>query len=181
MGRHPLPGIDITRLNSFRRVGESIPRVVQPFCEDALIIDRDNGAENTVELSKELITICQAKIVVATCSTAGGLFRLSLPTVHFSHVLVDEAGYASEPETWIPLCVAGLGSKIVLAGDPKQLGPVLSSKFSEEQGLGRSMIERLMATSKPYQRDDANFENQGGYNPNYVTKLTENYRSHADY
>lgn len=36
--------------------------------------------------------------------------------------------------------------KIVLAGDPKQLGPLVKSKLAEAFGLGVSLLERLMAT-----------------------------------
>ena len=50
---------------------------------------------------------------------------------HFTHVFIDEAGHAMEPECLIP--IIGLhkmnrkGRKVVLAGDPKQLGPVIRS------------------------------------------------------
>lgn len=48
--------------------------------------------------------------------------------------------------------------KIVLAGDPKQLGPVVKSKLAEAFGLGMSLLERLMAT--PLYSC-----NEKGYNP----------------
>ena len=58
---------------------------------------------------------------------------------HFTHVFLDECGQAVEPETLIPL--AGLinpenqfGGQVVLAGDPKQLGPVLQSPIAIEVG-----------------------------------------------
>lgn len=49
---------------------------------------------------------------------------------HFTHIFVDEAGHATEPETVIPL--SGLldgkdTTQVVFAGDPKQLGPVVRS------------------------------------------------------
>lgn len=43
----------------------------------------------------------------------------------FSHIFIDEAGQAKELETLLP--IIGLSTKetkIVLAGDPKQLGPI---------------------------------------------------------
>lgn len=182
LGIMPIPGIDLTRINAFRRVGENIPSIVRPFCEDSLIKfsnaeDTNEKGQNQMEIGKELLHICQAKVIIATCGTAGSMFRLNLPYHHFTHVIVDECGYASEPETWIPLCLAGSNAQIILAGDPKQLGPVLTSHFAEEQGLGTSMIERLMTTSKRYTRS-SKFKNYGYYNPNYITKLIQNYRSH---
>lgn len=60
---------------------------------------------------------------------------------HFTHVFIDEAGHATEPETVIPL--ANLldidmanGGQLVLAGDPKQLGPVIRSSKASLGGLG---------------------------------------------
>ena len=42
-------------------------------------------------------------------------------------------------------------SQIVLAGDPKQLGPVLQSRLAKLYGLEQSLLERL-AASKLYLR-----------------------------
>lgn len=44
-----------------------------------------------------------SRIVVATCVTAGTLHSLKLPVGHFSHVFVDEAGQATEPECLLPM------------------------------------------------------------------------------
>ena len=40
----------------------------------------------------------RCRVVVSTCMTAGFLHSLRLPVGHFSHVIVDEAGQATEPE-----------------------------------------------------------------------------------
>ena len=60
------------------------------------------------------------------------LVSLGIEKAHFTHVFIDEAGQGMEPECLIP--IAGLlgtdeGNlgQLVLAGDPKQLGPVLRS------------------------------------------------------
>ena len=57
----------------------------------------------------------------------------------FTHIFIDEAGHATEPETVIPL--TGLirdavrsGIQVVLAGDPKQLGPVIRSPIAHQLG-----------------------------------------------
>lgn len=74
-------------------------------------------------------------------------FRLvsaNFPRDHFTHIFIDEAGHATEPECIIP--VAGLldpdnpiGGQLVLAGDPKQLGPILRSPISQKYGLGKKV------------------------------------------
>uniref|UniRef100_A0AAY4B9F2 RNA helicase n=1 Tax=Denticeps clupeoides TaxID=299321 RepID=A0AAY4B9F2_9TELE len=121
--------------------------------------------------------LMEYKILVTTVVTAGRLVSGGLPKNHFSHIFVDEAGHAVEPETIIG--VAGLlGAEeglLVLAGDPKQLGPILRSPFSKRHGLETSLLERLMKHNPLYQKDG-----MGKYNSRYVTKLLLNYRSHKD-
>ncbi len=60
---------------------------------------------------------------------------MGFPLGHFTHVFMDESGQAVEPESLISL--AGLfdpdckdGGQIVLAGDPKQLSPILRSPIA---------------------------------------------------
>uniref|UniRef100_A0A4W6FMT7 RNA helicase n=1 Tax=Lates calcarifer TaxID=8187 RepID=A0A4W6FMT7_LATCA len=112
------------------------------------------------------------RIVVSTCSSAGMFHNIGLPVGHFTHVFLDEAGQATEPESLIPVSlVSERDGQIVLAGDPCQLGPVVKSKLAAAFGLGLSLLERLMANPL-YSRQD------WGYNPKLVTKLIYNYRSH---
>lgn len=68
---------------------------------------------------------------------------MNLDNSFFTHVFLDECGQAVEPEALIP--VAGLlnpenkfGGQVILAGDPKQLGPVLQSPVACEVGPGYS-------------------------------------------
>uniref|UniRef100_A0A4W4GW27 RNA helicase n=1 Tax=Electrophorus electricus TaxID=8005 RepID=A0A4W4GW27_ELEEL len=112
------------------------------------------------------------RIVVSTCSSAGMFYQIGLRVGHFTHLFVDEAGQATEPECLIPLgLLSEKTGQVVLAGDPRQLGPIVKSKLSEVFGLGVSLLERLMAT--PLYSC-----NERGYNPLLVTKLVYNYRSH---
>ncbi len=60
---------------------------------------------------------------------------LGIPKSHFTHVFLDEAGQGMEPECLVP--IVGLletqgdnPGQLVLAGDPKQLGPVLRSPIA---------------------------------------------------
>ena len=64
------------------------------------------------------------------------------PAGHFTHVFIDEAGHAIEPEALV--AIAGitdcsLGGQVVLAGDPEQLGPVVRSPIAIKYGLGLYM------------------------------------------
>ena len=70
------------------------------------------------------------------------------------------------------------GGQLVLAGDPKQLGPILRSPISIKNGLELSLLERLMKTCSVYKKRAT----EPGQNPSFdsrvVTKLVQNYRSH---
>ncbi|KAL7828691.1 hypothetical protein SRHO_G00323250 [Serrasalmus rhombeus] len=118
--------------------------------------------------------LMQYKILVTTVFTAGRLVTGGLPVGHFTHIFVDEAGHAVESEVIVG--IAGLlhaeTGQLVLAGDPKQLGPILRSPITIQYGLGLSFLERLMTKNPLYQKGD------NGFNTRYVTKLLRNYRSH---
>uniref|UniRef100_A0A3Q1FUN6 RNA helicase n=1 Tax=Acanthochromis polyacanthus TaxID=80966 RepID=A0A3Q1FUN6_9TELE len=114
------------------------------------------------------------RIMVTTLLTAGRLVTGGIPSGHFTHMFVDEAGHAVETECVIPL--AGLlnaeSGQVVLAGDPKQLGPILRSPFALKFDMGMSLLERLMTNFPVYCKED------GVFNNCFVTKLLCNYRSH---
>ncbi|XP_018541427.1 putative helicase mov-10-B.2 isoform X29 [Lates calcarifer] len=118
--------------------------------------------------------LMEYRIMVTTLLTAGRLVTGGIPAGHFTHVFVDEAGHAVETECLVPL--AGLlhaeTGQVVLAGDPKQLGPILRSPFALKYGMGVSLLERMMNDFSLYQKDNDVFNNR------YVTKLLRNYRSH---
>uniref|UniRef100_A0A671WFQ8 Mov10 RNA helicase n=1 Tax=Sparus aurata TaxID=8175 RepID=A0A671WFQ8_SPAAU len=115
------------------------------------------------------------KIIFTTLQTAGRLVAAGIPVCHFSYIFVDEAGQTTETECLIP--ISGLMDpgkcQVVLAGDPKQLGPVISSRMAEDNGFGLSMLERLMRDIDLYKSDDTH-----GFNNHFITKLLRNYRSH---
>uniref|UniRef100_A0A673BL11 RNA helicase n=1 Tax=Sphaeramia orbicularis TaxID=375764 RepID=A0A673BL11_9TELE len=118
--------------------------------------------------------LMEYRIMVTTLLTAGRLVSGNIPIGHFTHVFVDEAGHAVETECIVPL--AGLlnpeSGQVVLAGDPKQLGPIIRSPFAQKYGLGVSLLERMMKTIPLYQK------NEGVFDSRFVTKLIRNYRSH---
>ena len=76
-----------------------------------------------------------------------------MPHDHFNAIFVDESGHAVEPECLIPLAgmlTPGKG-QVVLAGDPKQLGPIVRSTVAKKSGLSMSLLERLM-NRDPYKK-----------------------------
>lgn len=60
---------------------------------------------------------------------------MKLNANYFSHIIIDEAGQGTEPDILIPISIASkdgkLYSQVVLAGDPKQLGPTVISKLAD--------------------------------------------------
>nr|XP_040132393.1 RNA helicase Mov10l1 isoform X2 [Ictidomys tridecemlineatus] len=142
---------------------QTIIDAIKPYCRDG----------------EDIWRASRFRIIITTCSSAGLFYQIGVRVGHFTHVFVDEAGQASEPECLIPLgLISDVSGQIVLAGDPMQLGPVIKSRLAMAYGLNVSMLERLM--SRPaYLRDESAFGACGAYNPLLVTKLVKNYRSHS--
>ncbi|XP_023983184.1 RNA helicase Mov10l1 [Physeter macrocephalus] len=153
----------MVRVNATCRFKESITETIRPYCRDG----------------EDIWKASRFRVVISTCSSSGLFYQIGLRVGHFTHVFVDEAGQASEPECLIPLgLVSDVSGQIILAGDPMQLGPVIKSRLATAYGLHVSMLERLM--SRPaYLRDEDAFGACGAYNPLLVTKLVKNYRSHS--
>ncbi|KAJ1445996.1 P-loop containing nucleoside triphosphate hydrolase protein [Pelagophyceae sp. CCMP2097] len=111
--------------------------------------------------------IAAARVVVSTCGCAGLLLLAQLGGGHFTHIVVDEAAQALEPECLCALALAGPETRVALSGDPWQLGPHVASRAAMQLGLGKSLLQRLME-----QRESAG-------NGATVVRLCENYRAHA--
>ncbi|KAL6432341.1 hypothetical protein ACFW04_006753 [Cataglyphis niger] len=175
------PG-DLVRLIAHHCLNDdSIPERLLPYCATA-----DLAAEGTSnrfchhkdgpKLNCTMSVLGRHRITVGTCSTLGILYNMGFPRGHFSHVLVDEAGQATEPEIMIPLnFIHSEQGQVILAGDPMQLGPVVQSKLAINFGLGESFLSRLLQQF-PYQRDPEGFK-EFSYDPRLITKLIMNYRS----
>ncbi|XP_039244695.1 RNA helicase Mov10l1 isoform X3 [Pipra filicauda] len=153
----------MVRVNAAFRSAEQIDDMVKPYCKDG------------DDIQKAL----WSRIVITTCSSAGLFYQTDTRLGHFTHVILDEAGQASEPESLIPIgLISEAHGQIVLVGDPKQLGPVIKSKLALTFGLSISLLERL-TSRELYLRDEDAFGACGAYNPLLITKLTKNYRSHS--
>jgi helicase MOV-10 len=94
------------------------------------------------------------RVILSTCSSAGMLQSLNVPVGHFSHIVIDEAAQAEEPLVMIPiLAFSDEYTNVILAGDPKQLGPVIKSPVAARKGLGKSFLQRLMLDREVYGLD----------------------------
>jgi len=89
-------------------------------------------------------------------------------------VFLDEGGYALEPEALIPFAERG-GAARIIAGDPMQLGPIVRSRATSF-GLAMSLLERLC--KMPLYAPSEEYKLTQGHNPQVITKLVRNYRSH---
>ncbi|KAJ8413545.1 hypothetical protein AAFF_G00080520 [Aldrovandia affinis] len=85
----------------------------------------------------------RSRVVVSTLRQAKHLIQLRLDAGCFTHILVDEASSAPECEAVMALSLAGRSTRVVLAGDPAQLPPLVYSEFARERGLQRPLLERL--------------------------------------
>ncbi|KAG7441318.1 RNA helicase [Guyanagaster necrorhizus] len=118
-----------------------------------------------------LSRVRQLKVIVSTCVSASVFFGIGIPRGHFTHIFIDEAGQATEPEAMIAVkTMADNMTNVILSGDPKQLGPIVRSPVARDLGLEIGYIERLM------QRDVYGDEDHGAGHP--VVKLVQNFRSH---
>uniref|UniRef100_A0A1D1YSN7 RNA helicase n=1 Tax=Anthurium amnicola TaxID=1678845 RepID=A0A1D1YSN7_9ARAE len=148
----------IFRLNATSRPYEDLKADYIQFC----------FFDDMVFKCPPLKALLRYRIIISTYMSASLLYAEGIRRGHFTHIFLDEAGQASEPETMVPIAnLCRRETVIVLAGDPMQLGPVIYSKDAESHGLGKSYLQRLFEYDV--------YENE---NENYVTKLIRNYRSH---
>ncbi|CAL6057677.1 DNA_helicase [Hexamita inflata] len=89
-----------------------------------------------------------SQVIVSTCSTSGDRrFQSNNTLTKFDFCLLDESSQCIEPEQLIPI-VHGC-TKLVLVGDQKQLGPVISSQNLFKAGFGLSLFQRLVNCNFP--------------------------------
>lgn len=160
-------GKKLFRLNAVYRAAESVPEDIREYCH----------TENT--LWRVPPDFESKQIIVSTCISAGTLYGLGVAANHFTHVFIDEAAQATEQETIASFAGMATTAKLVLSGDPRQLGPIVSSALAKQFGMDISLLERLFLNNDPYRRDDR-YQHYGFYCPLFLTKLVDNYRSHPN-
>lgn len=86
------------RINAFNRNYENCPEDIREFCY--------TNSSGVFDIPQNVF---KYRIVITTCVTAGVLYSVGLGENHFTHIFIDEAGYATEPECLISF--AGLISR----------------------------------------------------------------------
>ncbi len=114
---------------------------------------RERATEIEMRINASLFD--EARVV--SCTLVGSANKL-LVGHKFSTLFIDEAAQALEPACWIAIRRA---SRVIFAGDHQQLPPTIKCYEAQKQGLGRTLMERIV-------------DNQ----PTCVTLLKVQYRMH---
>jgi helicase MOV-10 len=126
----------LLRLNSLSRKFDDLPKTLLPFSQ---------VNENKVFVIPPREDLENFRVVVSTCISGGIPQGLGLKRGHFTHIFIDEAGQAKEPEVMVSIkSIAGLLTNVILAGDNQQLGPVVHSRLARDLGLKLSYLDRIM-------------------------------------
>lgn len=115
--------------------------------------------ERAMEIEMRIHQSLFAEARVVACTLVGASNRL-LVGQKFPTLFIDEAAQALEPACWIAIARA---SRVVLAGDHKQLPPTIKSYEAMRGGLGKTLMERVVESQ-----------------PQCVTMLRMQYRMNDD-
>lgn len=167
------PQTELRRIIAYSRPIETIPAFIKAYVSDDV---------HSSEL--QLRDIMSARIVVSTLNLAARFSFWGVPRGYFDVMCVDEAGHAMEPEiiavasslmdfqNETPQNSVSSPGQLILAGDPRQLGPIVTSDLCRKFKVDVSYMERLMG------RDVYSRKPDGKYPEKLLTKLVRNYRSH---
>lgn len=162
---------------------KDVPEQLRPFCT-ALDEEQDEEQEEDgegVRGSVDLGTLMATRLLISTCATVGHLKRMSFPTDHLTHLVLDEAGQCMEPDTLIPLSLMeNCKGQLVMSGDVKQLGPVVQWQALAKCGYTVSLFERLLQVPALYVEDaqwKADHPNKWPMVPELYAELVYNYRN----
>ncbi|KAH8300365.1 hypothetical protein KR018_000008, partial [Drosophila ironensis] len=177
------PGEFIRLVSQNQIEKDLIPPELMSYCATVDIGSIGSGSDNMVVTDSGLKLRCQMKfmgrhkVTISTCTTLGNFLQMGFPTGHFTHVLIDEAGQCTEPETMIPITLLVKDRcQTILAGDPNQLQAIVTNRHAGERGFSVSYLERLLNCA-PYKKDLQRFPETSGFNPMLLTMLLYNYRA----
>ncbi|KAJ7370129.1 Helicase MOV-10 [Desmophyllum pertusum] len=109
----------LLRMYAASRPWDFVPQKLR----DARVVNMDSVLHDVFYPSKEDL-MRNYRIIVTTLVTAGRLVSAVFPRAHFTHIFIDEAGHATEPE----------------------------SPITQKYGLETSLLERLMTSCNAYSR-----------------------------
>jgi helicase MOV-10 len=138
----------VFRMNAHSRGTENVPSAVLALS----FTTKDDGINRFVV--PPITDLMKFRVVVCTCLSASLPYGIGVPRGHFSHIFIDEAGQATEPEVMISVkTMADPKTNVILSGDSKQLGPIVRSPVARDLGLSKSYLDRLMANPIYDERD----------------------------
>jgi len=163
------------RLNDATRTIESVPVQILPYtrqkgsdghfvlpetselldfsvivctCQDAHLLFLAGLTNSCLRRRREILKMdIERSLMKAGLELKGTILGCKDP--HFTHLFIDEAAQATEPECLIPISVVvdddpdTFKAEIALCGDPRQLGPRMYSPDALES-LQQSLLERLL-------------------------------------
>lgn len=155
--QHEFKQSDLIRLHSFNSVVKS--KVSPNIMSHSAVVDTsypgqtndkddfdfEYPTDHSVDNKIMIADILNYRVVITTCSMMGCFQMRPDCKPKFSHVIVDEAGQCIEPEALIPIhFIDPKNGQVILAGDPKQLGPVVFSASAKNRNLGKSLLGRIL-------------------------------------
>lgn len=88
--------------------------------------------------------ILNANVVLSTLHGSGSKELTAIKQLEFDTIIIDEVSQSLEPQCWIPIINHFKFKKLVIAGDNKQLSPVLKLEKDHDSVLSTTLFDRLM-------------------------------------
>ncbi|MCU7548990.1 AAA domain-containing protein [Chitinophagaceae bacterium LB-8] len=107
----------------------------------ALFAEARNISKQVENMEQYIVDDVLSKANVIT-ATLVGANHYTVRQLKFNTVVIDEAGQALEPASWIPILKS---KKVVLAGDHCQLPPTIKSNEAAQNGLSSTLLEKCVA------------------------------------
>lgn len=127
----------IFRLNAkFRDLYDEVPPEIYSYC--------CYNTEEEIYFCPPVNELREYKLIFSTFMSSARLHASGLPAGHFTHIFLDSAGLASEPETMVPIAnFATQQTVVVVSGNLKELAHEISCPMAREFGLSKSYLKRF--------------------------------------
>lgn len=98
------------------------------------------GGKNSYIFVADLIR--RSRIVLSTLAVSGRIALTNLEKTFFTHIFIDECHASGEPMTLVPIasiCSSSgrINARVILVGDPHQMGPVVKSPWAKRLNYGK--------------------------------------------